>query len=214
MKKSIALLLVFIMCLSLCACTPKKDTEPQKEIHHIGDSVKTEFFEFELKKAEFTEWIYTGTGWFNSKRKDEKFFTPCDSDTLGSFSVDVGSDEVYLYYCFTFKYIGKGELVESLANYFLPSVNYEDYTFNSDYFSFCRTINSTETSDWHNFGTDFDAVSWVQTLNLEFGYIYKIKPLSDDIYEVRGIIPVPSTVAKDTSVKPILKLGDAQFVIE
>lgn len=203
--------------------TTNEDTEAS---YHIGDTVETDLYQIELKNAQLARNILVCKGENADKATftvAEEFFTPSDTafadeegyvvEGIHGFSPSKSSGEIYLYYCLEFKYLGKEE--RTVVNYdFSPIVDYEDYTFDSDYFSFYRTKSASETSSWSNFDSDFDATSAVRALGLEIGYFDgKVKPLSDEVYEVRGVIPVPETIADDVNATLTLHLAGVDFVI-
>lgn len=243
MRKYIALLLALVMCLSLCACgvenIPKEPTvsapeqtetaqpEPVETTHHVGDTVETDLYQIELKNAQLAKYILVCNGEKADKATftvAEEFFTPSETPFLDEngyvvegihgFSPSKSSEQIYLYYCAEFKYLGKEE--HTMVNYdFAPVVTYGEYTFDTDYFTFYRTISDSETSSWSNFNSDFDAIDTVQALGLEIGYFNgKIKPLSNKVYEIRGIIPVPQAIADDADAELTLCLAGVDFVVE
>ena len=203
---------------------PAETEEPQETVHTVGEEIETEYYRFTLKSAELTKNILVCYGEKADKAtftKAAEFFTPSDSpfkdeeghviEGVHGFALRQDSDTVYLYYTLEFEYIGKEEY--SYANYdFNPIVCYKDYTFNSDYFSFYRTIKGADISQWNNYNSD--SATEVKALGLEIGYFSgKVKPLSSTVYEIRGIIPIPTAAADDVEEGLIIQLAGQSIKI-
>lgn len=236
MKNKLLLLLVTVMTISMVACgkeptsseVPKESiTDSEESTYQIGDTAETELYQIVLKNAELTNNILVCNGEKADKATftvAEEFFTPSQTpfvdengnviDGVHGFSTSKSSDKIYLYYNIEFKYLGKEE--RTIANLdFSPTVYYEDYTFDSDYFAFYRTKNDTTTSSWNNFDSDSGVVSTVKAIGLEIGYFSgKVEPLSNKVYEVRGVIPLPKAIADDTNAELTLKLAGIDFLIK
>ncbi|WP_036610633.1 hypothetical protein [Oribacterium sp. P6A1] len=154
----------------------------------------------------------------------EEFFTATDEafvdkdgyviEGIHGFSQNKESENTFLYYTFDFEYIGKNQRT-SVEYDFAPRVVYNsEYTFDSDYFSMYRTRNNSIVSTWANFDSDSEATATVKALGLEIGYFNgSIKPLSDDIYEVRGVIQIPKKIKEDSNRELILYLCGVPYEI-
>ena len=97
---------------------------------------------------------------------------------------------------------------------FKPVVKYGDYTFDSDYMAFGRIIDKVKFNDrmWFNFNSD--DYTFVKALGLEIGgFDDKLKPLSSDVYEIRGIIQVPKAVAEDTEEGVSIRFCGQEFIV-
>ena len=237
MKKALALLLALVMGLSLCACGAEKTpetteapsteaTEPTEQLLAVGDEVETENFRFTLKAAEFTDKILVCNGEQADKNtfgNAEEFFTPSDKpfvdengyviEGIHGFSASKDSDVVYLYYNLEMEFIGKEEYDHVMLE-FKPVVKYGDYTFDSDYMAFGRIIDKVKFNDrmWFNFNSD--DYTFVKALGLEIGgFDDKLKPLSSDVYEIRGIIQVPKTVAENTEEGVSIRFCGQEFIV-
>lgn len=242
-KQTLALLLALVMCLSLCACSSEKTpettkepaaeataeaTEAGKELLAIGDEVETRNFRFTLKTAEFTDKILVCNG--EKADKDtfgnaEEFFTPSDKpfvdedgyviEGIHGFSAKKDSDISYLYYNIEMEFIGKEEY--GYVTYdFKPIVQYGEYTFDSDYMAFGRIIDEVKFNNrmWFEFNSDSDGYSLVKALGLGIGgFDDKLKPLSNDVYEIRGIIQVPKTVAENTEESVSIRFCGQEFIV-
>ena len=194
----------------------------------VGDEVETEDFRFTLKTAEFTDKILVCNG--EKADKDtygnaEEFFTPSDEpfvDENGNvikgihgFAARKDSDNVYLYYNIEMEFIGKEEY--GYVTYdFKPIVQYGEYTFDSDYMAFGRIIDKVKFNNrmWFNFNSDGDGYALVKALGLELGgFSDRLKPLSSDVYEIRGIIQVPKTVAENTEEGVSISFCGQEFIV-
>ena len=194
----------------------------------VGDTVETDLYRFTVKDAKLTDNILVCYGDNANKStfvNAEEFFTATDEpfvdengyviEGIHGFSQNKESENTFLYYALDFEYIGKEQ--RTVVDYdFAPRVVYNtEYTFDSDYYSMYRTRNKSDVSTWNNFNADFDAISTVRALGLEIGYFNgKIQPLSDDIYEVRGVIPIPKKIKEDSDRELILYLCGVPFVIQ
>lgn len=238
MKKALALLLALVMVLSLAACggvekTPEttkapstEATDPTEQLLAVGDEVETENFRFTLKAAEFTDKILVCNGERADKKtfgNAEEFFTPSDKpfvdengyviEGIHGFSASKDSDVVYLYYNLEMEFIGKEEY-DFVMIEFEPVVKYGDYTFDSDYMAFGRIIDKVKFNYcmWFNFNSD--DYTLVKALGLEIGgFDDKLKPLSSDVYEIRGIIQVPKAVAENTEEGVSIRFCGQEFIV-
>ena len=195
---------------------------------NVGDTVETELYRLTVKDAKLTDNILVCYG-DNAKQSTfvnaEEFFTATDEafvdkdgyviEGIHGFSQNKESENTFLYYTFDFEYIGKNQRT-SVEYDFAPRVVYNsEYTFDSDYFSMYRTRNDSSVSTWANFDSDSEANATVKALGLEIGYFNgNIKPLSDDIYEVRAVIQIPKKIKEDSSRELILYLCGVPFVIQ
>ena len=111
------------------------------------------------------------------------------------------------------EFIGKEEY-DFVMNEFEPVVKYGDYTFDSDYMAFGRIIDKVKFNYcmWFNFNSD--DYTLVKALGLEIGgFDDKLKPLSSDVYEIRGIIQVPKTVAENTEEGVSIRFCGQEFIV-
>lgn len=208
MKKIISMLLVGIMCVSLSACggskeassdTEEKISEESKEEKatipeskfeqcSVGDTIETDVFKYTLTDLEFVEGIQCDAG--------NDFFIP---GTEGSHVLNGGEGNSLLYFTFEYEYIGKSSLdsypLEDMI--FVPSIVYEDYNIDCNYFVFWREAGG----EWYNLSTD---VSWAARQNMGLDYAdlaYTYEPLTDKTYEMRGTISVPAKAVEDTETE-------------
>ena len=209
--------------------TTKEDTNDESiPTKKVGDTAETELYRFTLKDAKLSDNILVCYG-DNAKKstfvKAEEFFTATDEpfvdedgyviEGIHGFSQNKKSENTFLYYSFDFEFIGK-EQRAFVDNDFSPRVVYNtEYTFDSNYFSMYRKRKDSDVSEWSNFDTDSDASPTVRALGLDIGYFDgKIQPLSDDIYEVRGVIQIPKKIKEDSDKELVLYLCGVPFVIQ
>ena len=207
--------------------TPAESVTDAAEGHiAIGEEVETNNFRFTLKAAEFTDKILVCNGEKSDKdtfANAEEFFTPSDKpfvdedgyviEGIHGFAVKKDSDVVFLYYNLEMEFIGKEEY-DYVTYEFEPIVKYSDYTFDSDYMAFGRIIDEVKFNNrmWFNFNTD--DYTYVKALGLEIGgFDDELKPLSSDVYEIRGIIQVPKTVAENTEESVSISFCGQEFIV-
>lgn len=204
--------------------TPNDGEDTTTDTHKVGDTVETKYYSVTLKDIAFTDKILVCYGETASKGafgNAEEFFTPTDEafvdengyviDGIHGFSMRQDSDNTYLYYNLEFKFIGK-ENRDLVILDFKPVVLYEDFTFDSDYIAFGRIIDKVKFNNcmWFNFNSDDYAL--VEALGLKIGGgLDELKPLSNDVYEVRGIIQVPKAVAEDKEAELTIKLAGTSY---
>lgn len=205
-KKLTALLLVFAMSIILCACggdkpettegttTSEESTEEQqkKDVYGIGDNIETDIFSYSITSAEFVDGIVCDEG--------EDFFTP---NTEGSHVLNAGEGYKLLYFTAEYQYKGKSSLDSTMiSSLFSPTVKYEDYTFDSNYFVFQKVGDS-----WYNQCTDIDwSVRENYGLDLPTTH-FTYEPLEDKLYEVRGAVSIPNQAFEDSEAEMILSLA-------
>ncbi|USF28228.1 hypothetical protein N510_003187 [Firmicutes bacterium ASF500] len=198
------------------------EEDSSTDTHKVGDTVETKYYSVTLKDITFTDKILVCHG--EKADKDtfgnaEEFFTPSDEafvdengyviDGIHGFSMRQDSDNTYLYYNLEFKFIGKEKRHSSLViTEFKPVVLYEDFTFDSDYMAFGRIIDKVKFNNcmWFNFNSDDYKLVRGLGLMIGGGLDDELKPLSNDVYEVRGIIQVPKVVAEDKEAELTIKL--------
>lgn len=97
MKKTIAILLAIVTCISLNAC----GNSSNNEYHKLGETVSTDIFEFTLNAAEFTVAL--------SSICDETYFTPKeyepDADADNPYVAPVG--HTYVAFSYTVKNLNR-----------------------------------------------------------------------------------------------------------
>lgn len=204
---------------------PSGGEDSTTDTHKVGDTVETEYYSVTLKDIAFADKILVCHG--EKADKDtfgnaEEFFTPSDEafvdedgyviDGIHGFAMRQDSDNTYLYYNLEFKFIGK-ENRDFVINDFKPVVLYEDFTFDSDYMAFGRIIDKVKFNDcmWFNFNSS-DGYALAKALGLmPGGFNTELKPLSNDVYEVRGIIQVPKAVAEDKEAELTIKLAGISY---
>ena len=207
---------------------PPAESTPAEVQYHVGDTVSTDLYQVTMKNVEFTDKILVCHGEIRKTEKYdfanlEEFFTPTDEpfvdedgyllDGIHGFSASKDSDTTYLYYNFEFSFIGKE--THSCTYDFRPIVSYADYIFNSDYMAFGRILGEVKFNGhiWFNFASD--EYPLVEALGMEVGgFDSDLKPLSNDVYEVRGIISVPKAVAEDKDAEITLRLAGIEFVVQ
>ena len=209
------------------ADTPSGGEDSTTDTNKVGDTVETENYSITLKDITFTDKILVCYG--EKADKDtfgnaEEFFTPSDEafvdengyviDGIHGIAMRQDSDNIYLYYNLEFKFIGKEKRHSSLViTGFKPVVLYEDFTFDSDYMAFGRIIDKVKFNNcmWFNFNSDDYELVRKLGLMIGGGLDDELKPLSNDIYEVRGIIQVPKVIAEDKEAELTIKFAGASY---
>lgn len=136
MKKTISLLLAFVLCLSLCACGGGESTdvsnapsnsnsnsdngasdtvEPteaaQNTIYTVGETIPSDFFPFTVTKTEFSQYVSTKVG--------EDFLTKEYAAGVGAYAADKGYQ--WLFYDIKYTYSGKTSM-SLVSSLFRPTV--------------------------------------------------------------------------------------------
>lgn len=204
--------------------TPDDGEDSTTGILKVGDTVETEYYSVTLKDIAFTDKILVCHG--EKADKDtfgnaEEFFTPSDEafvdesgyviEGIHGFGKRQDSDDTCLYYNLEFKFIGK-ENRDLVIYDFRPVILYEDFTFDSDYMAFGRIIDKVKFNDcmWFNFNSDDYGLAKALGL-MPGGFDTTLKPLSNDVYEVRGIIQVPKAVAEDKEAELTIKFAGISY---
>ena len=144
MKKTLYIILAFLLCISLCACgnetnnddnyttsndteTPSNTTEETtennteaNEKYSVGETASTEVIEFTLNSIEFADSVSLSSG--------DNFLLPCNE---GNGNLVPNEGKVFVCFSFSVKNIGKAKL--SSTAYRNMSLSYSDgYKFDID----------------------------------------------------------------------------------
>ena len=241
MKKLLALILAAALALSLVACggdsgagdtntpstgngdttsadtpsgsgedsTPDETSEPQGL--KVGDTTKTNSFEFTLTSVDFANELNTDTN-------NENFMLPLaeGENNSGNFHIKAPDGNILLTFTFTYNYIGKDGTNDPFYQLATPCISYGDgYTFDGSKNTEFVVIGRKDTEDayWiclsHIYGLDVYKIAGL----LMSGWEYK--PLDKTIYEGRGYISVPLEVYENTDEPLSISFNrfDGDFII-
>ncbi len=119
MKKTIAILLAIVTCISLNAC----GNSSNNEYHKLGETVSTDIFEFTLNAAEFTVAL--------SSVYDEAYFTPKeyepDADADNPYVAPVG--HTYVAFSYTVKNLDRAS--SEFHDGYFATVKYDGKKYNN-----------------------------------------------------------------------------------
>ena len=208
MKKSISLILILTMVftLFLAGCGKNENTESQDdpeskadavEYYSVGEDISTDYFSFCVTETAFADCISYDTS--------NHYLEPVAKGTSQAFDANDGYQ--WLYYTVKYQYSGKSSL-SSISSLFTPRVKYLDYTFDSNYFVFLN-----KDSNWYILNDDNEAIGHPLLKGLSsIGLTLNYEPLSDNTYEIHGIIQVPVKAINDTENDMILELYNVDSV--
>ena len=123
----LAAALVGAITLAGCGTSSTGDTTKNEEvtqIYNVGDTISTEVFDCTLTNLEFVDAV-------NATQGDD-FFNPASEGLIGADGYHL------LQFAFDYTYTGKSSLNSSVLEdaQFIPSVTYQDYDIDSNYFVF------------------------------------------------------------------------------
>ena len=221
-----------VMVFSLCACGSGRDTptngdiptssnttpitmdqppttpetftqidKPDINTYQIGDTTSSSNgnFEMTLTQAEFAERI-------NLDKTSNNFCMPMAEDETSDYVLTGQNGNVFIYFTFEYHFTGKQEDKDMFFSYGKPTVIYDgDYFFEEDYFSFTT---SDTYPDWNILSTDgSDNLRKSLGLGNMMFTNRDYKPLSDDIYKIRGFIAVPEEVMNNAEASLAIKFS-------
>lgn len=148
MKKTLSLLLVFALCLALCACggndTPAttEATEPPVEetVYKLGETIETDLFKITP--------VFTGYSYALSNIGDETYLTRITKrESSNPYATDEGKTQIYGE--IQVEYIGSEKTDVSLS--IAISANYDDgYVFEGDDVAAGHCV--TPGNSWNSYG--------------------------------------------------------------
>lgn len=179
MKKTLALILALIACLSLCSCNSSKDMK-------IGEPVKKGITQVTLVKVEMAD-----TNYVKAEKQNDDFLSPVNKDDLQAnerFIKSLNTDEAAIVVTAIVENVGKNDLDFS-AGFF--EINYD----NGNIYRASKVYAKDTNGLWQEYdkvplekvtsgATEVRFVVWVPnvivnssaSLELDFyGYIYKIR---------------------------------------
>ena len=188
MKKFLALLLVVVLGLGLCACGNKNDDLAQsgKSYIELGKETVVENFTFTINEIGFSDDICIEKG---------------DSLGLASKAGDsMKANEGYgwLYYSISYKFTGSDEL--SAQSQFLPSVQFGEHFFMTPNLRFFKYDGA-----WHGLDYQWGTSSSMGLPLPATDMLYKYDPWVEKDYELHGAVQVATKAVEDTETPLVLR---------